>query len=142
MDYLRPPALEEYGLVAALRWYGQEFTSRTNIAVTVQGEEPDPRLSALTETALFRIAQEALTNVSRHAQATQVEVKLTIDKATVCLVVADNGVGFEAKRPAKRDEGQHWGLLNMAERAQAVGGLCRVESAPGEGTRVIVEVKR
>jgi signal transduction histidine kinase len=142
MDYLRPPALEEYGLVAALRWYGQEFTSRTNIAVMVQGEEPEPRLSAFTETALFRIAQEALTNVSSHAQATQVEVKLTVDQAMVCLVIADNGVGFEFEHPAKRDERQHWGLLNMVERAQAVGGQCRVESAPGEGTRVIVEVKR
>jgi signal transduction histidine kinase/FixJ family two-component response regulator len=142
MNYLRPPALEEYGLVAALRWYGQEFSSRTNIAVTVQGEEPEPRLPALTETALFRIAQEALTNVSRHAQATQVEVKLTVDEAMVRLVIVDNGVGFKAEHPAKRDERQHWGLLNMVERAQAVGSQCRVESAPGEGTRVMVEVKR
>ena len=142
MDYLRPPTLEEYGLVAALRWYGQEFTSRANIVVAVQGEEPDPRLSASTETALFRIAQEALTNVSRHAQATQVEVKLTVDEAIVRLVIADDGVGFETTRPAKRDERQHWGLLNMVERAQAVGGQCRVESAPGEGTRVTVEVER
>jgi signal transduction histidine kinase len=142
MDYLRPPTLEEYGLVAALRWYGQEFTSRANIVVTVQGEEPDPRLSASTETALFRIAQEALTNVSRHAQATQVEVKLIVGEAIVRLVIADDGVGFETTRPAKRDERQHWGLLNMAERAQAVGGRCRVESTLGEGTRVIVEVAR
>jgi signal transduction histidine kinase len=142
MDYLRPPTLEEYGLVAALRWYGQEFNSRTNIAVTVQGEEPDPRLSASTETALFRIAQEALTNVSRHAQATRVEVKLTVSEAIVRVVIADNGIGFEATGPTKRNEHQHWGLLNMTERAQAVGGQCRVESDPGEGTRVIVEVKQ
>jgi signal transduction histidine kinase/DNA-binding response OmpR family regulator len=142
MDNLRPTTLEEYGLVAALRWYGQEFNSRTNIAVTVQGEEPDPRLSASTETALFRIAQEALTNVSRHAQATQVEVKLTVSETVVRMVIADNGIGFEARRPTKRNEGQHWGLLNMTERAQAVGGQCRVESDPGEGTQVIVEVEK
>jgi signal transduction histidine kinase len=142
MYNLRPTTLEEYGLVAALRWYGQEFNSRTNIAVTVQGEEPDPRLSASTETALFRIAQEALTNVSRHAQATRVEVKLTVSEAIVRVVIADNGIGFEATGPTKRNEHQHWGLLNMTERAQAVGGQCRVESDPGEGTRVIVEVKQ
>ncbi len=140
MDYLRPPALEEYGLTAALRWYGTGFASRTNVPVTVHGEEAAPRLAAAIGTALFRIAQEALTNVARHARATKVQVTVGQVQGKVRMVVADDGIGFDPERPAQPDERQPWGLLTMAERAEAVGGGCRIESSPGQGTQVIVEV--
>jgi two-component system sensor histidine kinase UhpB len=144
MDNLRPPALEEYGLVAALRWYGDEFAARTNIVTTVHDPEQVSRLPLLVETALFRIAQEALTNVARHAQATRVGI--TVDETmeergrVVHMVIADDGVGFDPRRPSQPDGHQRWGLQTMTERVGAVGGSCRIESAPGEGTSVVVEV--
>jgi ligand-binding sensor domain-containing protein/signal transduction histidine kinase len=141
MDNLRPPALEEYGLVAALRWYGTDFAARTNVCINLPEEALAPRLPAAIETAFFRVAQEALTNVARHAQASQVSVTLGVEGRTLRLVVADDGRGFDSQRPADPAEGPSWGLLSMAERAEAVGGRCRVESRPGAGTRVIVEVE-
>ena len=77
MADLRPPVLDDYGLTAALDWYGRQFASRTGVTVTVQGEKLAPRLDAPTENALFRIAQEALTNVAKHAQAAQVIMTVT-----------------------------------------------------------------
>ena len=141
MDNLRPPALEEYGLTAALRWYGTVIASRTNIPVTVHGKEPTPRLAPAIETALFRVVQEALANVANHARATEAQVTLDTAQGRVRMVVADNGVGFDPERLHQPAERQRWGLLLMAERAEAVGGHCRVESATGEGTQVIVEVE-
>jgi signal transduction histidine kinase len=140
MADLRPPMLDDYGLVAALHWYGEQFAWRTDIAVAVEGEEPAPRLAARVENALFRIAQEALTNVAKHAQATQVTVTTEAVSGTLRLVVADDGIGFDQAHLAESDGGLGWGLLTMAERAEAVGGRCRVESDPGQGTQVIVEV--
>ena len=150
MAYLRPPVLDDYGLVAALHWYGEQFAQRTDIAVAVEGQESAPRLSARVENALFRIAQEALTNVAKHAQATQVTVIVKADGGTLRLVVADDGVGFDPSTTlraspahlAEPDGDRGWGLLTMTERAEAVGGRCRIESDPRQGTQVIVEVAR
>jgi signal transduction histidine kinase len=91
---------------------------------------------------LFRIAQEALTNVAKHAQATEVSVTVEVDSGTLRLVVADDGIGFDAAHLAEPNGSRGWGLLTMTERAEAVGGRCRIESDPGQGTRVIVEVAR
>ena len=148
MAHLRPPVLDDYGLVAALRWYGEQFARRTDIAIAIEGEEPIPRLAARVENALFRIAQEALTNVAKHAQATQVTVTVEVDSGTLRLVVADDGVGFDPSTTlraslaplAESDGDRGWGLLTMTERAEAVGGHCRIESNPKQGTQVIVEV--
>lgn len=142
MADLRPPVLDNYGIVAALRWYGAQVASRTGITVTVQGEEPVPRLASSVETALFRIAQEALTNVVKHAQATQATILLEVDSGTVRLLVADNGTGFDPAHPAVPKKYMGWGLLSMTERARAVGGHCRIKSRPGQGTQVVVEVPR
>jgi len=139
---LRPPTLERYGLLEALRWYGEAFAARTRVAVTVQGPEAMPRLSPLSEITLFRIAQEALTNVARHAQAGRATVTLEMTVDTARLVVADDGVGFDPATLEKADQRPSWGLQLMVERAEAMGGTCRVESSPGEGTQVFVEVKR
>lgn len=143
MAELRPPVLDDYGLVDALEWYAEQFTERMGLVVTVQGEPLAPRLAAPVENGLFRIAQEALTNVAKHARATRVTISITADAQKVQLIIADDGVGFEpavkAGPPAKR---QGWGLLTMTERAEAVNGQCRIESLPGQGTRVVVEVPR
>jgi PAS domain S-box-containing protein len=140
MADLRPPVLDDYGLVTALRWYSTRFSSRMNIEVAVTGEEPSPRLALPVENALFRITQEALNNVARHAQATRVTVSVEQEEDIVRLIVADDGVGFDSASAAQPDNHHGWGLLTMAERAGAVGGHCRVESDSGQGTRVIVEV--
>jgi PAS domain S-box-containing protein len=142
MADLRPPVLDDYGLVAALDWYGTRFAVWTGLPVTVQGEEPEPRLAASVENALFRIAQEALTNAAKHAQANQVTVTVAVGTGTVRLIVADDGIGFEPAGPTELAKRQSWGLLNITERTEAAGGRCRIVSRSGQGTRVIVEVGR
>jgi PAS domain S-box-containing protein len=142
MADLRPPVLDDYGLTAALRWYAEQFASRTGIAATVHGKELVPRPSTSIENALFRISQEALTNVAKHAHATQVTVTVDVADATIHLIVADDGVGFDPSSAGSPGEQCGWGLLNMTERAEALGGHCRIESQLQQGTRVIVEVPR
>ncbi|TKJ30892.1 MAG: hypothetical protein CEE40_03370 [Chloroflexi bacterium B3_Chlor] len=139
---LRPPVLDDYGLLAALRWYGEQWASRADVVVSVEGREPEPRLAPAAEAALFRIAQEALTNVAKHARAATVGLTVEVDGTTVRLIVADDGVGFDPTRLGKADVRRGLGLLTMTERAEAVGGQCHVESRPGSGTRVVVAVAR
>jgi PAS domain S-box-containing protein len=142
MAELRPPMLDDYGLLSALRWYGAKFSDKTGISVDVQGQKAAPRLAAPVELALFRIAQEAMANVAKHARATKILLIHAEDNGTLRLVVADNGVGFDQEQVGQ-PEGRHlWGLMTMSERAAAVGGRCRIESQPGQGTRVVVEVSR
>jgi signal transduction histidine kinase len=142
MAHLRPPMLDEQGLVATLRWYGAQFAARVGLNVMVQGTEPDPRLPAPVAEALFRITQEALTNVAKHARATQVVMTLTTGEEMVRLTIADNGFGFEPERLSESKRRHGWGLRTMAGRAEAVGGFCRVESKHRQGTRVIIEAPR
>lgn len=141
MAELRPPMLDDYGLVDALEWYGQRFEQRTEVVVTVQGGPKFPRLEPGTENALFRIAQEALNNVAKHAQASEVMISLFEDNQKVRLVILDNGIGFEPARRSQEAGELRLGLLTMVERAEAVGGVCRIESQPGRGARVLVEVR-
>jgi len=136
MGELRPAVLDDYGLLATLHWYAQRFRGRTGLTVVVQGEELTPRPPSAVETALFRIAQEALTNAAKHAKASQVTVTLEPVDGGARLTIADDGVGFDPA--ARRQAG--WGLMTMRERAEAVGAHLRVESAPGKGTQVVVEV--
>lgn len=143
MAELRPDVLDDYGLVAALHWYGEQFEERTGISTYVLGDEPTPRLDATTEIALFRIAQEALTNVAKHARTEQVTMTVHVGDDVVRLGVSDEGVGFvptAVSQSGQRRRG--WGLINMRERAEASGGHLRIISAPGEGTQIIVEVPR
>ncbi len=142
MTDLRPPMLDDYGLIYTLRWYGEQFTSRTGVAVTIQGKEPVPRLAAPVENLFFRITQEALTNVTKHAQASQVTITVTADEQDVHLVIADDGVGFDQTQLAASGKARGWGLLTMTERAEAIGAHCRIESRLQRGTQVIVEAAR
>jgi len=142
MAELRPPVLDDYGLLSALRWYGAEFSQRTGIGVEVQGKEANPRLARPVELALFRIAQEALNNVAKHAEASKVVLNEEIVKDNVRLSIADDGIGFDQVRVGQPEGRYRWGLMNMSERAAAAGGSCHIESSPGHGTRVVVEVSR
>jgi PAS domain S-box-containing protein len=139
MSDLRPPGLDELGLLAALHEHARQVTKRSGLSVTVRGTEVQPRPPASTEITLFRIAQEALVNVIAHARATEIVVTVDSDPDRVVLTVADNGCGFDA---AAVPPAGHLGVLGMRERAEAIGGRLQVESAPGAGTRVIVEAPR
>jgi signal transduction histidine kinase len=134
--------LDDYGLVAALRWYGRQFAERVNFTIIVQGDEPIPRLAAPVEHALFRITQEALTNVAKHAQANQVMIVVTTDPDKVRLTITDDGLGFDTTRRTPPTGRQSWGLITMVERAEVVNGHCRITSRPGQGSQVMVEVPR
>lgn len=141
---LRPTTLEENGLGKALRWYGDQFSQRTGIAVQVKDQESGRRLLPNVEMALFRVAQEALTNIVKHAEARQVEITLTSQDSHFNLIICDDGKGFDL--PALRRSRQEndarpsWGLINMRERAEAVRGHFQIESQPGDGTQITVQV--
>lgn len=142
MVELRPAVLDDYGLLAALRWYGDKFSSRTKIAVHVEGKQNTERLEPSVENALFRIAQEALTNVAKHAEATTVTVRLDIDGGYATMTISDNGKGF-THVPSLRGKGVgSWGILTMRERAERVGGRFEIDSGGAIGTTVKVEVRR
>jgi PAS domain S-box-containing protein len=141
MSDLRPPMLDDYGLVPTLRWYSDDLETRVGLIITVQGKELVPRLPSAAENALFRISQEALTNVVKHAQASQATISVQAQNGVVQLVIADDGIGFDPAGLAPY--ARHWGLLNMTERAEAVGGQCWIESDQEHGgTRVRVEIAR
>jgi len=133
MAELRPPVLDDYGVLAALRWFGGQFARRTGLKVIVLGQEPVPRLPSAKETALFRIAQEALNNTAKHAQACQVTVDLQVSASHVWLTVADDGAGFQPRSRPAMGAAPHWGLLTMREQAEAGGWESRggIRSRPG-----------
>jgi PAS domain S-box-containing protein len=135
---LRPPVLDDFGLVDTLHWYADHQAELWGLEITVVGESLAPRLPAATEIALFRIVQEALTNVAKHAQAGRVIISVEPEPERVRLTVVDNGRGFE---PVKGKQAS-WGLRVMQERAEMVGGECHIESIPDDGARVVVEVPR
>jgi two-component system sensor histidine kinase UhpB len=143
MAVLRPPVLDDFGLVAALRWYADQVGLRTGLAVETAGEECTPRLPAGTENALFRIAQEALTNVAKHARASTVRLAFEACGPRARLTIADDGVGFGPLPTSDASAAPAgWGLRIMKERADAVGGAFEVVSRPGAGARIVVEVPR
>jgi len=142
MTDLRPAVLDDYGLVAAIRWCGEQAARRTGMKIVVEGEGFTPRLPVNTETILFWVVQEAVMNVTKHAQATQITITIEADNESVRLTVMDDGAGFNpAHLPAPGESGG-WGLPTMRERVETLGGSFRIESTPGEGTRIIAEVKR
>jgi len=140
MSDLRPPLLDDYGLSAALEWHAQQLESRTGLRVAVESETLDPRPAPEVEMALFRIVQEALTNVAKHAGASRARVALSAGAGRITLVVEDDGRGIDATVAANDPGARTWGMAVMRERAVAVGGAMRVESA-GRGTRIVVELR-
>jgi PAS domain S-box-containing protein len=136
---LRPPVLDDLGLVTALRWYLDRYARRTALNVEISVELPDEneRFSREVETACFRVAQEALTNIVRHANATQVLVQLVKNDGALVLSVRDDGVGFNVESLRKRAPCRATlGLVSMQERAHAAGGTIKIDSSPAKGTEV------
>ena len=139
MTDLRPPELEEFGLVPALRGYAAEFTRRTGMKATVSVSGRERRFDREREFALFRIAQEALTNAAKHSGGTTVALKVAEEDGCIRVGVEDDGRGFDNPIGARSAQRGGWGLPTMRERALAHGGELRVEF-PGRGTRIVVEI--
>jgi signal transduction histidine kinase len=139
---LRPTTLDDLGLIPALQAFIKEFTKRTGIAVHFASFTPGriKQLNVATRTAFYRVAQEALTNVSRHAQASRVEVSLVKIPGAICLKIKDNGKSFSARRVMHPRRNKRLGLIGMRERLEMVGGTLSLESAPGQGTTVEAQV--
>jgi len=136
---LRPSALDDLGLLPALRWYIKEYQQKFSITVDFQASGLKMRLPAAMETALYRIVQEALTNVARHAQAHHVSVTLKEDGHMVEAIISDDGCGFDVEQLQKMpgpEQERGWGLVGMHERAHLLDGTLKITSAPGRGSTV------
>jgi signal transduction histidine kinase len=144
MANLRPAQLDDLGLGPTLRWYVNDFDARNpEVKVQLALDRLPRRLPQQYETVLFRVAQEALTNVARHAKASAVSVSLAHKPGVVCLEVRDNGLGFDpatllAANAPERPSG--WGITGMRERVMLAGGRFVIVSQPGQGTTVTVEL--
>ena len=134
---LRPGVLDDLGLSAAIEWQARDFQRRSGVSCVVRAPEEDLPLSRDQATALFRIFQESLTNVARHAKATKVWVNLSKEEGAVVLEVEDDGVGISSARLAERHS---LGLLGMRERVAAFGGEIELAGMPGQGTAVVVRM--
>ena len=140
---LRPSALDDHGLVPAVETQLKRFSARTGIEVRLATDGEPDMLPEVVQTAIYRVAQEALTNVTRHAGATVVELDLEEEECAVELRVRDDGGGFDPSavvRPSADVQGGGLGLVGMAERARLVGGELDVRSAPGGGTTITLRV--
>ena len=135
---LRPSVLDDLGLVPALNAQVRDFESRTGVRIDFEVKGRKRRIRPDLETIIFRIAQEALTNIAKHAEAEAVNVRLTIKPSSMKLTIADDGRGFDADEVLYRNVSQRsaWGLLGIQERVALVGGFCSIESEPGKGTTI------
>ncbi len=134
---LRPPVLDHLGLVAALEWQSRDFAARTGVRVRFDSTLRDEGLDPDVATSVFRIFQEALTNVARHAAASRVAVRASEEGAGLLVEVKDDGRGITER---EREDPASLGLLGMEERALMIGGTLEVRGAPGEGTVVTLHV--
>jgi signal transduction histidine kinase len=139
---LHPPQLDDLGLLAALRWYVNDIRMRSGITINLLSHGSKPMLSSDVRSVVFRIAQEAVTNVVRHADASKIDIQLDYSTDNIYLRVEDDGQGFITDEILKKKPGKPtaWGLLGMVERASLVGGTCNIYSHPGKGTLIEVNV--
>ncbi len=137
LNELRPVILDDYGLLEALRWQAQQFTANTHIPVAMTASESDMKIPEEISTCIFRIFQEALTNITRYAKATQVKVSLDIDSDSVLLNIEDNGLGFDTELTKTK---KSFGILGMKERVASLNGRFDLSSVPGNGTRISIHI--
>ncbi len=134
---LRPTLLDDMGIVPALRWYLKRFEQRTGIEVQADIQELPRRLLPEIEATLYRVTQEALTNIVRHAEAERVSIEFEHRRDTIALIIQDDGVGFDMQAWTERANGQHsLGLTGIQERARLLNGRAHIFSQPGQGTQI------
>jgi len=137
---LRPTVLDDLGLIPALRTFIKGFAGQTGIRVNLSAFAGVEEADGDKRTVLYRVAQEALTNIARHARAGRVEVKIQQRPGSVCMSIADDGLGFEPKPAVQGKANGRLGLLGMAERLKMVGGTFAIRSAPGKGTTIVAQI--
>jgi two-component system, NarL family, sensor histidine kinase UhpB len=138
---LRPTILDDLGLVPAVRFLTDGVSRRFGLSIQVDARL-DGRLPPAVETALYRIVQEALNNITKHSQAKNVWIQLDSDAKKIVGSIRDNGVGFHAQTHLKERGKKGLGLIGMQERLSAVGGTLQIESEPGRGTLLFITVPR
>jgi two-component system sensor histidine kinase DegS len=138
---LRPMALDDLGLVPTLRKYVQDFEEKTRIRTTFETVGREMRLPSAMEAGIYRLVQEAFTNVKKHANATYVSLEMTYQAQLVKFVVSDNGVGFQVdpQEPINTN-GTHFGLIGMRERVELLEGRMEIESNKNQGTKITVQI--
>ena len=137
---LHPAMLDDLGLPAAIEWYAKGFERRHGVRVELLQDRMSERLTADTEAAIYRIVQEALTNVAKHAQAARCRIYLQRLPHTLLVTIEDDGVGFDAAANGAPGVARGLGLISIRERVAQVRGELRIETTPGKGTRLTVEV--
>ena len=137
---LRPAVLDDLGLIPALHTFMKDFTARTGVHTHLTAFAGVEQLDTARRTVLYRVAQEALTNVSRHARASRVEVTLQKLPDGIGMKISDDGKSFSVERTLHANRGKRLGLLGMKERLEMVGGKFGVESAPGKGTTIEAQI--
>ena len=137
LNELKPSILDEYGLLDALEWHSKQFTDNTGIAVTIDTAESEIRLEEELATCIFRICQEALTNVARHAEAKKVLISLELDDDMIYVQIVDDGKGFDLATAQNKGS---FGLLGMHERARSLNGTLKIDSSIKNGTTVVVSL--
>jgi PAS domain S-box-containing protein len=139
---LRPAVLDDLGLIPALHAFVKSFSAQTGIRVHLSAFAAVEKLAAAKRTALYRVAQEALTNVARHARASKVDLRIEKSARAVSMTVTDDGKGFKQQSVPPAREGTRLGLLGMSERLEMIGGGLTITSAPGKGTTVLAQLPR
>ena len=138
---LRPSMLDDLGLVPTLRWYIKRYASRVDIKAEFTANGLDVRFAPEVETTLYRVVQEALTNVARHAQATAVRLSLSQHEGRVYAVIEDDGAGFDVESVLNQNAPERGaGLLGIRERVALLDGDFEIDSRPGEGTRLSISI--
>jgi len=137
---LRPSVLDDLGLGSAIRWYAERYLQTRGISVRCEFEKLERRLPPAFETAVFRVCQEAMTNIARHAEAETVLVQARVEGGTLVVEIEDDGKGFDPGEVTRRAGRPHFGLLGVRERVDLLGGKLTIDSAPGRGTRLHIEV--
>ena len=138
---LRPTMLDDLGLIPTLRWYIQNFSNRLGIRSDFQAIGFDEKLPPQIETAFYRIVQEALSNIAKHAGADYIEISVERRNATICASVIDNGKGFDLEKVLQMGSPERgFGIIGMQERVSLLGGKIEIQSKIGFGTHIRIEV--
>jgi signal transduction histidine kinase len=138
---LRPPLLDELGLIPALKGYLEVQSMRSGLPIGVRTDDVPPGLPPEIEILAFRVVQEAVTNVLRHSSASEVQVKVGYEPGWLAVSVRDDGCGFDVDATLeKASAGKHLGLLGIRERVESNGGVVRIQSSPGNGTSILIDV--
>ena len=137
---LRPAVLDDFGLFPALQAYGERLTARSKLRIRLIGGSVDEKLDLAQRTVLFRVAQEALTNVARHAHASQVTIRISRVARAIRMEISDNGRSFPVMKILRDKHPKRLGLVGMKERIEMAGGKLAIASSPGKGTLVRAEI--